>query len=60
MAPIEKTIGVSCPYNDKECPKLEIVNEHVVNNEKRLANIERVLYVIIGMLAINSGLILWR
>ena len=60
MAPIEKTIGVSCPYNDKDCPKLEHINEHVINNEKRLANIERVLYIIIGMIAINSGLILWR
>lgn len=60
MAPIEKSIGVSCPYNDKDCPKLEHINEHVINNEKRLANIERVLYIIIGMIAINSGLILWR
>ena len=55
----EKIIGVSCPYNDKNCPKLEEVNERALNYEKRLANIERVLYIIIGMITINSGLILW-
>ena len=48
-----------CPYADKECPKLEIVSDVVNDNQKRLLNIERVLYVIIGMIAINSGLILW-
>lgn len=60
MAPIEKIIGVSCPYNDKDCPKLEDLNDRAMMYEKRLANIERVLYIIIGMLAINSGLIIWR
>ncbi len=60
MAPIEKTTGVMCPYADKDCPKLESVNEIVNNNQKRLLNIERVLYIIVGMIAINSGLIIWR
>ena len=49
-----------CPYADKDCPKLESVNETVNENSTRLLNIERVLYIIVGLLAINSGLIIWR
>lgn len=59
MTPMTKVSGVMCPYGDKECPKLEDVNEIVNKNQARLLNIERVLYIIVGMLAINSGLILW-
>lgn len=60
MAPVTKVNGVMCPYADKECPKLEVVNETVNENSTRLLNIERVLYIIVGLLAINSGLIIWR
>lgn len=60
MAPATKVNGVMCPYADKECPKLEVVNETVNENSTRLLNIERVLYIIVGLLAINSGLIIWR
>lgn len=53
-------LAVNCPYNDKECPKLEEIKTDVKTNEQRLNNMERLLYIIIGMIAINSGLILWR
>lgn len=59
MTPATKVNGVMCPYADKECPKLEVVNETVNENSTRLLNIERVLYIIVGLLAINSGLIIW-
>lgn len=59
MAPIEKSVGVMCPYADKDCPKLESVVSNVDANAKRLSNIERLVYIAIGMIAVNSGLILW-
>lgn len=59
MTPDNSNAGVMCPYADKECPKLESVNDIVIKNQSRLLNIERVLYIIIGMIAINSGLIIW-
>lgn len=52
--------SVTCPYNDKNCPKLEEIKADVKENESRLNKLEGLLYVIIGMIAINSGLILWR
>ena len=60
MAPITKVNGVMCPYADKDCPKLESVASVVDANSKRLLNIERLVYIALGMIAVNSGLILWR
>jgi len=59
MAPMTKVNGVMCPYADKDCPKLENVASNVDENAKRLTNIERLVYIAIGMIAVNSGLILW-
>jgi len=60
MAPVTKLTGVMCPYADKDCPKLESVSSNVDANAKRLLNIERLVYIALGMIAVNSGLILWR
>lgn len=53
-------LAVMCPYSDKDCPKLEEIKADVKTNENRLNKVESLLYIIIGMIAINSGLILWR
>lgn len=58
MTGIQK-MPVSCPYTDKDCPKIEEIREDTKIMESRINNLERLLYVIIGMIAINSGLILW-
>lgn len=49
-----------CPYNDKDCPKLEEIKADVKENELKINRLENLLYIIIGMIAINSGLIIWR
>ena len=53
------SLAVMCPYNDKECPKLEEIKVDVKENEVKINRLENLLYIIIGMIAINSGLILW-
>jgi len=47
-----------CPYLDKQCPKVAHTDDQVTLNAKRLAKVERLLYVIIGMLAIEYGFVL--
>lgn len=49
----------SCPYGDKECPKIEELKKDDVQQDSRLANLERILYIIVGMIAINWGIALW-
>ena len=49
-----------CPYEDKHCPKISDIAEDVESNETRLCKIERMLYILVGMIAINSGLLIWR
>lgn len=47
-----------CPYQDRDCPKVSDLERTVMNNAGRLANVERLLYIVIGMLAIEMGVMI--
>ena len=49
-----------CPYQDKDCPKIIDVGKLVEDNQRRLSNVEKLLYLIVGMIAVNWGVTLWR
>lgn len=55
--PLETT-GLVCPYQDRDCPKVSDLDRTVEENSNRLANVERLLYIIIGMLAVEFGVML--
>ena len=49
-----------CPYGADECPKVEETNDSIKHIYKRLLNIERILYVLVGVMAVECGIIVWR
>lgn len=51
--------ALHCPYLDNDCPKLEDVKSIVDRNARRLDNVEKLLYIIIGMIAVEWGVSLW-
>lgn len=46
---------VICPYSDKECPKLEQAKDEIMDVEARIRNMERILYLIVGILTVELG-----
>lgn len=50
---------ISCPYQDKDCPKVSELREQDKGQDDRIANIQRILYIIVGMVAVNWGFSLW-
>lgn len=57
--PLERLLGwIVCPYEDRDCPKVSDLEKTVEDNSTRLANVERLLYIIIGMLAVEFGVML--
>ena len=56
---LERLLTAICPYKDKDCPKSIDIGKVVEDNQRRLSNVEKVLYVIMGMIAINYGVTLW-
>lgn len=56
---LERLLTAICPYKDKDCPKVLDVGKIVEDNQRRLSNVEKLLYVIVGMIAINWGVTLW-
>lgn len=57
---LDRLLSAICPYQDKECPKIIDVGKAVEDNQRRLANVEKLLYIVVGMIAINWGMALWR
>ena len=51
--------SITCPYQDKDCPKIAEVRNTDKGQDKRLMKIERILYAIMGMIAIEWGINLW-
>lgn len=49
--------GGSCPYGAGTCPKLTDVEADVKTLERKLTEVTRLLYVMIGMLMIELGVI---
>ena len=56
---LERLLTAICPYNDKDCPKIIGIVKLVEDNQRRLSNVEKLLYIIVGMIAINYGVTLW-
>lgn len=50
---------VTCPYQDKDCPKIEKVRKKDEGQDKDIKTLSRMVYVIAGMIAINWGLTVW-
>lgn len=56
---LERLLTAICPYKDKDCPKIIDIGKLVEDNQRRLSNVEKLLYIIVGMIAINYGVTLW-
>lgn len=56
---LERLFSAICPYKDKDCPKIIDIGKLVEDNQRRLSNVEKLLYLIMGMIAINYGVTLW-
>ena len=56
---LDRVLSAICPYQDKECPKIIDVGKLVEDNQRRLSNVETLLSLIMGMIAINYGVTLW-
>ena len=56
---LERLLTDICPYKDKDCPKVIDIGKLVEDNQRRLSNVEKLLYIIVGMIAINYGVTLW-
>ena len=57
---LDRLLSAICPYKDKDCPKIIDIGKVVENNQKRLSNVEQLLYIVMGMIAVNWGVTLWR
>lgn len=44
-----------CPYGPDDCPKLAAVLETLDDMRRRLLTVERLLYTAIGIIAIETG-----
>lgn len=54
-----ETISFSCPYGDKPCPKMMEQEEEIKELRTDLKTMQRYLYMIMGMVAVNWGFTLW-
>lgn len=50
---------ISCPYQDKDCPKISELKTADKGQDDRIDSIIRILYIIIGMIAVNWGVAIW-
>ena len=57
---LERLLTAICPYKDKDCPKIIDIGKLVEDNQRRLSNVEKLLYIVMGMIAVNWGVTLWR
>lgn len=53
------TIDAKCPYMDKDCPKIQDLENELFTLKDELKTISRYMYLIIGMIAVNWGIDLW-
>lgn len=54
-----ETISLSCPYGDKPCPKMADREAEIKELRTDLKTMQRYLYIIVGMVAVNWGFTLW-
>lgn len=53
------TPAKNCPYGADDCPKIEDIEKRAENHEKDISEIKKILYILIGMVAVNWGISLW-
>ena len=56
---LDRLLSAICPYKDKDCPNLIDIGKLVEDNRRRLSNVEKLLYIVMGMIAVNWGVTLW-
>jgi len=54
-----ETLSYSCPYQDKPCPKIEDKEEELKELRIEMRTMQRYLYILMGMVAVNWGFTLW-
>ena len=55
----DRLLSAICPYKDKDCPKIIDIGKLVEDNQRRLSNVEKLLYIVMGMIAVNWGVTIW-
>ena len=45
----------TCPYLDKDCPKVSEVDDDIKDVRKALTEVTRILYIIAGIILIQTG-----
>lgn len=48
-----------CPYQDKQCPKISDLEKDIKFLRKTVFDNQKILYIIIGMIAIEWGVMIW-
>lgn len=48
----------SCPYGADTCPQVERMEKTLSNLESRMTTITRLCYVMVGIIAIQTGLVI--
>lgn len=54
-----KPLNPECPYGAESCPKIDEIKADADDNRRRIQKIEQILYMVVGMIAINWGISLW-
>lgn len=54
-----ETFSYSCPYGDKPCPKVLEQEEEIKELKVDIKSMQRYLYILMGMVAVNWGFTLW-
>lgn len=54
------SVDPKCPYYDKDCPKIKEFQQELDTLKTDLKTLSHYLYLIIGMIAVNWGITLWR
>ena len=48
----------ACPYKDKECPKVEDVNEYVIRLDKKMDMLTKSVYILVGITLVQTGVMI--
>jgi len=48
----------TCPYLDRDCPKVSEVQEEMDRMRGLLQNMTRILYVIVGIILVQTGVLI--
>lgn len=51
-------MSMSCPYGANDCPKISRVEKNTLEIQKTLTIVQRMLYILIGIVLSESGLML--